>query len=463
MIINCIFTEGNLNIDSTILPQGNNFFTNAVTNINNSNNNNIPNTSASNTNLIINRDFNIFKTIVKLLQGYTPNHVLFNSIHSVQDWLLLLDDLSFYQFDELKRAVENDLNYVFIDIGGTFFKFNKSLVNSTTDTDDDLNNEVFNWGETLFVPDRSSENFAILLNLLRDSSADITNKINHITYNQRESLIQDCEFFKMNKLKQLLISCKIFVNPFNDFNTDILINVTDIDPDMLILDPGSNVLENDCTLNCNKLSSDNDTSDTDKERDKDYSNPKKKRKININDNWDMIKYIKHTPTHTAESHSSHELNFQFNDNESLLVFNKQSKIIHIDIMGKDLLNFEKVFQSFLLNKGIQLSKFKFRFAIQPNGIEKNHLILPACISIADLNINGMSCRNVGKLISESKCTEKIIDFTNMSALQYSCGLTLNLQKSVWKIGLKGDKLMLIAIKLDTVNNIKDFNKSLEFL
>lgn len=423
--------------------------------------------------IFIDRNLNAFHLIQKHLQGY------FFDIKNETEYATLLNDAVFYKFEKLITNIKES-QYFYANIGGKSFKFLKKLFRRDGDTGNYFqiySNTINSQLEYRFIENklpivqsispnyisRSPEYFQLLLDLLTGATIKLTSEL-------RESLIKECKYYCFLNLEQRLIKTKIGLNPFSDVG-EITIHLDDIHArgltvqkleKNLIINSNHQYMNNrapckeDSKLPKECSSSTNSNSSSDNE----YNEPsEKKRKLSETQRpWDMIRYKR-----PFIDNKSNELIFQIDSYENKIIFNKNNKIIHIDICGNTLKNFDKNFNSFLLHQNINLNDYKRKFASNKGNREIEHLVLPACISISNLQVNGIHCRNICQLITDAKWSDYVFDLTDQENKKYSPGLKLYLTKSLWKLGVKDGKLLLIAIKIESFSGIKEYNKLLDFI
>lgn len=410
-------------------------------------------------NITLDCDLEIFKLTYDFIQGKDISY----KIDSYRVWYDLKQLLIQYQLDTLLKQLIESLPYYMVQIGYKDFKVNKSLLSID-------NGLQFDWIENSSIPNLSSVIFEQLYELLIQSefSTDVNSFFQTTIDNtNRKFLIEYCQYFKFFKLKHQLIKHKIISNPYDDNLSEIHISLSSLDVDGITLKHGCNQVTNECTKDCNKkiISSCEDfnsRSNSSSEDEDDNLQPHRKKQrtsCKVKKSWDIIKYSRPYQIDTTPN----ELVFQLDGSESSLVFNKLSKSIYIDMVGETLKQFENKFKNVLQNEEIDLNKFKGKYKKHIGGREIDHLVLPACISICDLTINSIPCQNIVKFITESTQIERIVDFSNMEELTYSHGFVLNLNRSMWKCGVKDGKIMMIAIKADALTNIKEFNKVTQFI
>ena len=438
-------------------------------------------------NLFLDRNVVSFKRIVKHLQGY------YLDIVDEDEYSMLLADSIFYRFNKLTTDIKES-PYYYANIGGKSFKFLKKLFRRDGDSNNyfqvfsnTINSEIeyrFVNNKLSVVPissnfiSRSPEYFQMLLDLLSGATLNLDS-------NLRDTLIKECKYYRFQNLEQRLINVNLSTNPFSDIS-EIKLQLNDISSKGLtspIEKHLNSQLNNGCMTN-KTVCKPSSTNDNDCEQATDSSNnssdneatttttttttnttatttepQKKKRRVSEHNRpWDMVRYKR-----PFIDDNSAELVFQLNANENTVIFNKYNKIIHIDITGDTLRSFDRIFNAFLSRHGISLNNYRRKFAATKDGKERDHLVLPACISISDLVVNGVQCRNICQLISDSKFNDIVFDASEKEKKKYSPGLKLHLLKSLWKLGVKDGQLMLIAIKMDSFSGIKEFNKLTGFL
>jgi len=394
---------------------------------------------------------------------------------------MILADSIYYRFNKLTTDIKES-PYYYANIGGKSFKFLKKLFRRDGDSNNyfqvfsnTINSEIeyrFVNNKLSVVPissnfvSRSPEYFQLLLDLLGGATLTLKPDL-------RDTLIKECKYYRFQNLEQRLINVSRNTNPFSDV-TEIKLHLDDISSKGLtspIEKHVSSQLSNQCMSNktgckssstngneCDSSSNNSSNNSSDNENN-DNEPERKKRKTNEHQRpWDMVRYKR-----PFIDDSSAELIFQLNPNENSLIFNKYNKIIHMDITGESLRVFDKAFNAFLSRQGISLNNYKRKIAASKGGKERDHLVLPACISISDIQVNGVQCRNICQLITDSKFNDVVYDVSERDNKKYSPGLKLHLLKSLWKLGIKDGKIMLIAIKIDSFSGLKEFNKLTEFI
>ncbi|CCF56591.1 hypothetical protein KAFR_0B02950 [Kazachstania africana CBS 2517] len=419
----------------------------------------------------VDRDERSFRTILRYWQGYCL------TIEDELEFLNVFLDAIHYKLLKLSDSLKK-IDYYFVNIGGKSFKIPKHLFQNQGDS----NNYFYVLTNTYFTTierngigrlksnsslpiyiERSSEYFQDILNLLYGYDLKLSTE-------KRKSLLKECKFYRLLNLEQRLINCMTNLNPMinDEIQEEILINLNDVairGLQLKIDDDRSHGIKNVTNRTscedysyakvCTTPSSSSSSPTNENEHiNKRFKVSKKKENIT----WNIVKYMR--PYIDA---FPRELIFQLNSNENTIIFNKANKIIHIDIVGSSLIQFEEKFTKLLKGNNIDLNKFKYKISNSKDSTTREHLILPACINISDLKVNDISCRNICQLINDSALNENVIDVTNIQNLNYSPGLKLYLKNSCWKLGVKNNALILIAIKIDSFCGVKEYHKTLDFI
>ncbi|KAK5781074.1 Mrx16p PWA37_001995 [Arxiozyma heterogenica] len=244
----------------------------------------------SNDILFIDRSPQIFSLIYQHLQGY------FINIKDEVEYTMLIADAVYYNLPRLKALLKNS-EYFYSRIGDRSFKFPKELLRRNGDnqnyfqvTTDSLYLDVENLilvkkllrpppHSYSFVP-RSPVYFEMLLDLLNGCRIHLDDEL-------RESLIQECKFYRFLNLEQRLIKCHVEYNPF--LNTEeICLNLYKVVKRGLVV-PNYSVLDdttNTYILNIKtKLS---DSGITIKHSDNNNNNNENVSYINSIQNYDVI-------------------------------------------------------------------------------------------------------------------------------------------------------------------------------
>ncbi|CCC69331.1 hypothetical protein NCAS_0C03410 [Naumovozyma castellii] len=429
--------------------------------------------------LFIDRDADIFQLILKHLQGY------FLDIKDEYQYTMLFTDTIFYDLPRLRTTLRES-EYYFTNVGGESFKIHKNLFKRDGDSQNyfqvvlDLfykeveqrieNKNLFQSPlPPSYVP-RSPEFFKDLLALLGGAILELTDE-------RRNSLVKECRYYRFLHLEQKFLKTHIVYNPLST-SEEIVLPLKDLQRRGLRFHSANNPTSttssslNQCLENVGNRTNCS-TSDTDEPA-------MKKLKTNNSscqsDNssckkikpWALVSYKR-----PYVDEFSRDLIFQMDSTECTLTFNKQNKMIHVDLVGDLAKTFEDVFATPLLtksNQNIKLSQFKVEATTmkktsdsQEKPTKTTHLILPACISICDLQVNGIKCPNICSLINDTRYNENVIDFRDKNDIKYSPGVKLYLTKSLWKLGVKDGQMILIAIKAESFSGIKEYNKLIQFI
>lgn len=452
--------------------------------------------------LFIDRSPQIFELIYQHLQGY------FINIKDEVEYTMLIADAVYYNLPRLKALLKN-CEYFYSKIGDKSFKFPKELLRRNGDnqnyfqvTTDSLYVDVENLilvkkllrpppHSYSFVP-RSPVYFEMLLNLLNGSKFDLDDGL-------RESLIQECKFYRFLNLEQRLIKCQIEYNPF--LNTEEIslslykivkrgLTISDYSP----LDDTTNTyVLNIKTKLSNDVNNSNNIFDL-KLIDTEPSLKKPKLRTDMTDhqleiepsnivsNWNFVSYKR-----LFIDDYERVLNFQLNTKECSIIFDNIDSKVYLNLVGDIAEKFESVFSSILLKlKNINLQDYKvncsaaemtktnnFNNYINTNNNKKQenfikfntHLVIPACLDFANIVINDqIYSGNFNEYFN--KTTENALDITNSNKFsEYTPGSHLHLSKSIWKLAINPSNrsIVLLAVRLQAYTTLKAWGKQLEFL
>lgn len=396
--------------------------------------------------LFIDRSAEIFELIYLHLQGY------FIEIRDEVQFTMLYADAMYYGLPRL-RALLKEYEYYFANVSGRTFKIARSLFSREGDSPNYFSmtsNALYAESAGVFINKklirpppqsalavpRSAELFQQLLQLLGGASLELDDK-------RRESLIKECRYYRFLNLEQRLVKARVSFNPLTRGET-ILLSLKDIAKSGVGFNQLSLPMAQDC---CSPAGESTPVSE-------DQQPALKKPKTageKIRKNWNLAQYRR--PYLDA---CGRDLLFQIDTMDCTLIFNRQRKTVHLQMMDKTATHFEKVFSQALRENGVDLSKFRIKD-------QRTHLGLPACISIGDYVVNGSKCSQISRLVAESSCDEKVVDFTDADKLSYCSGLQLHLTKSVWKLGVSNGDIILIALKATAFTGAREFCKALDYL
>lgn len=442
--------------------------------------------------LFLDRSVESFDLIYRHMQGY------FIAIRDEVEYTTLFTDALFYSLPKLVRFLKKS-EFYYVNVGGESFQVAKSLFKNDGDCNNyfqvvitgfyrELESRIVDKKLTIspcaptFIP-RSPEFFRKLLTLLSGVQVEMDDLL-------RRSLIRECRYYRFLRLEQELVKHRTLANPLAN-TEEICIHLNDVDKTGLGLrKPSSNTgpssssssssmvsvclqqEEQHRSEKCRSDAGDNECSSPSLPATEEDGQPGRK-KIKLAENnkncsdtrknekvWDIVSY-KRPYVDTA----FRDLIFQLDSNECMLIFNKLKKTIHVDIGGSSAAVFGELFRELLTNEeeGVNVNLDKFQLSPPHTGVTSNHLVLPACVSLCDLQVNGIKCNNIFSLVGDTKCNERVPDFTDMDDVRYCVGLKLHIAKSLWKIGVKNDKIMLIAIKAVTYCSTKEYCKTIDFL
>ncbi|KOG97820.1 uncharacterized protein DI49_3635 [Saccharomyces eubayanus] len=420
--------------------------------------------------LFVDRSEDVFIPIYRHLQGYFPD------VKDEVEYRVLLTDALYFQLPKLIELLKES-EYYFTNVGGVSFRVPKSLFHQEGNRqnyfeilsrsfykeiekrvlDERL---VFFLHPPTYVP-RSAEFFQDLLSLLSGAELELSEK-------KTESLIKECRYYRFSRLEQELVKAKTIYNPLtngqeicialnNVFKNNVTIEELS-SPCALNQSPAANSCLSQVTGRNSVTANETESSEND-----DSEPPTKRAKPSAEKNerqWNMIKYRR-----PYIDTVSYDLIFQLGSNQCKIIFNKKDKTVHVDLSKEAAELFERQFSDVLLKTPsgrIDLSEYKVKLREGKNQPE-SHLIIPACVSICDLAVNGTKCANIFSLVNDSKCKERVLDCTNLKNLNCTHGLKLHLSKSMWKLGTNNGKFILIAVKAETFSGTKEYCKMIDFL
>ncbi|QLL31987.1 hypothetical protein HG536_0C01550 [Torulaspora globosa] len=406
--------------------------------------------------LFIDRSAEIFELIYLHLQGY------FIEIKDEVQFTMLFADAMYYGLPRL-RALLREYEYYFANISGRTFKIARSLFSREGDSPNyfsmtsnalyaDSHAGVFINKKLIRPPPqsalsvpRSAELFQELLQLLGGASLELDDK-------RRESLIKECRYYRFLNLEQRLIKARASFNQLTQGET-ILLALKDIARNGVSFNQSSKPMAQDGCCPTATTGENTPVSVSD-----DQQPLLKKPKTDVpadkaRKNWNLAQYKRpYLDTRTRD------LLFQIDTMDCTLIFNRQRKTVHLEMMDQAAMHFEKVFAAVLHENDVDLSKFRIK-----DQRKSAHLGLPACLSIGDCVVNGSRCSQIYRLVAESSCDEKVVDLTNADKLSYCSGLQLHLTKSIWKLGVSNGDIILIALKVDAFTGAREFCKKLDYL
>ncbi|SCU86251.1 LANO_0C07272g1_1 [Lachancea nothofagi CBS 11611] len=377
--------------------------------------------------LFIDRSPQVFKLIVHHLQGYTVE------IQDGAQFTTCFLDAIYFQLPRLQDLLKHS-EYYFVCVGGTHFKLPKTLVSQVGNSlnyfemackslFDDVQ-AIYHTMNLVRPPpqsppyvNRSPNYFANLVTLLQGGILELTPE-------RRQSLIQECRYYRFLRLEQQLVACQLRWNPVLQ-TQEIVMAMNDIRPKFVSLSQSPSPVE---------------------------PVPKKPR-LSSDSCWTSVQYRR--PFVDADAPFARELIFQVMNSEATLYFIKNSKTIHVALSGPSLNMFRSIFNKLLSQNGIDLNNYLKQGSL---------LVLPACLSLCSLQVNSVPCRNVGALVEDFQLVDQVLDFNNPNHInQLVPGLKLNLMKSLWKLGMRDEKLLMIAIKAEAISGLKEYNKTLEYV
>ncbi|SCU87113.1 LAFA_0E04786g1_1 [Lachancea sp. 'fantastica'] len=383
-----------------------------------------------NATLFIDRSPQVFKLIMDHLQGYSVN------IQDESQFTFCFLDAVYFKLPRLQDLLKN-CEYYYVCVGGQHFKLAKALLsqkgNSLNYFDmtcrslfDDVQAVYFTMNLARPPPqsppyvNRSPAFLADLITLLQGGMLDLTPE-------RRQSLIQECRYYRFLRLEQQLVAAQIRWNPLLQ-TEEIIINLKDV--------------------RCKSVSV-----PTDDQLPSEEPPASKKRRLVSAFSWNAVQYRR--PYLDSELPQARELIFQIASSEVTLFFIKNAKTIHVAISGQTLTRFRSVFQKVLAENNIDLNAYERQNSL---------LVLPACLSLCSMHVNSVPCRNVSAVVDEMQFNEQVLDFNNPNHInQLVPGLKLDLTKSLWKLGVVDKKLLMIAIKAEAVSGLKEYYRALDYV
>lgn len=419
--------------------------------------------------LFIDRSAEIFQLIYEHLQGY------FIRIENEVQYTMLHADAMYYNLPRL-RSFLRETEYYFTNIGGQSFKIPRSLFKRKGDSPNyffmtsaalyaDVEN-VFIEKKLLRPPPqappyvaRSPEFFKDLMHLLGGASLDLDDS-------RRQSLVKECRYYRLLNLEQRIIKHSILYNPYTH-HEEICLNLRDVNK------RGVEVLMDKelppCAMAGELTPFEEERSEGSPleglKQSQSQQPPLKKFKNGCATEaqrcWNICNY-----TRPYVDEYSRELCFQIDKTECCLVFNKRKKTIHVCLTNETARQFENLFADELAKTGFNLPICKLKVTPPDLGSDAKaavYLVLPACVSMCDLTINGMKCPSVRLVLTDTQNNELVPDLTDLSAISYCSGVKLHLSKSMWKLGIRPGKIMMIALKAQAFKGMKEYCKTIEYL
>ncbi|CEP63229.1 uncharacterized protein LALA0_S07e05380g [Lachancea lanzarotensis] len=382
-----------------------------------------------NATLFIDRSPQVFKLIMDHLQGYSVN------IKDESQFTFCFLDAVYFKLPRLQDLLKN-CEYYYICVGGQHFKLAKALLSQPGNS---LNyfgltcRSLFDDVQAVYLTmnlarpppqsppyvNRSPAFLADLITLLQGGMLDLTPE-------RRQSLMQECRYYRFLRLEQQLVPAQISWNPLLQ-TEEIIINLKDV--------------------RCKFVSVPKSDQSPSQE-------PAAKRRRLLPDcHWYAVQYKR--PYLDSDLPQARELIFQISACEVTLFFIKNAKTIHVAISGHTLVRFRSVFQKVLAENNIDLNAYERQNSL---------LVLPACVSLSSMHVNGMPCRNISSVVDEMQFKEQVIDFNNPNHInQLVPGLKLDLTKSLWKLGVQDNKLLMIAVKAEAVSGLKEYYRALDYI
>ncbi|KAL3234972.1 Uncharacterized protein RNJ44_02760 [Nakaseomyces bracarensis] len=447
--------------------------------------------------LFIDRSADVFELIYQHLQGY------FIEIQDEVQYTMLFADAMYYNLPRLKSILKES-DYYYTNIGGKSYKLAKSLFKRAGDSPNYFEitsgtlyidvEELILTRKLLRPPPhsapyvaRSNALFEDLLILLGGGSLNLDDE-------RRSSLIRECKFYRFLNLEQRLVKCKVNYNPLTR-KEEICLALKDVSKKGLVI---SSTTKRDISymfqeplnnndVNSSLLQEPFDQANLEFNQDIDGAEPRAKRIKTYDQSvgtYDIIGYKRPY----LDSYSR-ELLFQVDTREAILVFNRETKGIHIDFTDTTAKCFFELFNKELLKHpdcGIDLNNYKVK--LSPSFYDMNmmssaetsasnykpnphpDLVLPVLLSLADITINGVRYPRAPALIDDLRIASKQIpNFetmtrkTDFSPTEFSPGFQLFLTKSLWKVGIANGRILLLLLKAECITGSSEYCKSLNYI
>lgn len=367
---------------------------------------------------------------------------------------------------------------------------------------------------------RSPQYFDMLLALLTGATLDLTDAL-------RDSLIKECKFYRFLNLEQRLVPVRLNYNPLTE-NDEIIVelkyivkrqltipDVNELSGEMLnkpfinhicqmltvsspayfnndvtnesLIMPGAtpgndnllNLLKDDyidfsgITTKRPKLSNDTGSTNSQSAAQGNRGNSTNNIVNTATDSSNIIngrlttklwRFVHYKRPYLDEI--NRELCFQINTNECVLIFNKLTRSIYLDIVGSTMKSFINTFAYILKKQNIELIDYRYTIPDLANDKKQvDHILIPVCLSLCDLFVhNERYSGNMTDFFDDGM--ENVLDVRNMTKTQpiYTTGKLLYLKKSIWKMALdENNNLVLMGVKLDSFRDFRQFCNSIEFL
>ncbi|AET39334.1 uncharacterized protein Ecym_4270 [Eremothecium cymbalariae DBVPG len=423
--------------------------------------------------LFIDRSPEIFELIYNHLQGYCI------TIKDEYQYTMLFADAMYYNLPRLRNLLKNS-DYYYTCIGGKSFKVPKNICNTQGNSPNyfdiavdalysDLE-QVFLSRKLIrpppqsppYVP-RSPALFKDILALLNGAEITMDDK-------KRNSLIKECRYYRFLNLEQKLFKCEIKYDPFykREIITMLLKDLSSKGVDLTLkLTASHNNFA--CPVAARSPSGGAaDAAAANKqqlqppqnvqrlhEAQRESSSPPSAtpqppcKKPKLGSDWHICTY-----TRPYLNDPPRDLIFQISSMDCIMFFNKRKKTIHVNIRSEPAEKFISVFSGIFHRSHVDLNNYR-------DPVLLDGLIIPCCVSVCDLTLNGIKCTNICSLIDENKITEKIPDFTLGDG--FVPGLKLVLMKSMWRLGVKDGEIILVCIRGEAITGINEFHHNISYL
>ncbi|AAS54539.2 AGR050Wp [Eremothecium gossypii ATCC 10895] len=389
--------------------------------------------------LFIDRSPEVFELIYSHLQGYCI------TVRDELQYTMLFADAMYYSLPRLRDMLKHS-EYYYTCIGGTSFKIPKDLLSAHGNSPNYFDvavDSLYTGLEQMYLsrkpirpPPQSPPYVARSPALFRDIIALLNGAEITMDDRKRNSLLKECRFYHFLNLEQRLLKAEVGYDPF--YKSELItMQINDLSPKGIGVKAKSEKMAG-CPGQEPEEPPAADSQDA----------PPAKRQRLCTD-WHICSYMRPYLDSTPR-----DLIFQISAMDCIIYFNKRKKTIHVNIRGDTAIRFVSLFGSQMQQYGVSLDSYR-------DPALTDGLIIPCCVSVCDLTVNGIKCTNICSLIDECKITEKIPDFTRGDGCVP--GLKLVLLKSMWRLGVKEGEIILVCIRGEAVTGVNEFHHNIKYL
>lgn len=385
--------------------------------------------------LFLDRSPDVFRLILHHLQGYALD------IQDESQYTALFCDALYFRLPRLQSLLQSS-EYHYTCVGGIHFKLPKLLVSEPGNHPNyfDVTNAaifselstVFNSGKFLRPPpvsppyvNRSPQYFSDLVAVLQGAVLDLSPC-------KRRSLIHECRYYRFLRLEQQLLPCHLSWNPVTRVR-EIQLQLEDLKPSGLVLPtrPKPEVHE---------------------------PLQKKPRLTAKESHPELLPLQYQRPFLDQESNTTRDLIFQLASPQEATLYISENDApnaylaLSADVMHK----FCSVFNKILLSAAIDLKTYTH------DEFSHKMLVLPTRLDYCHILLDSHDYPDASTLLQEHDKLEEIPDFDSFSH-QFKSGRALYLTKSLWKLCLQDEKLMLSGFKINALSCSAAHSRNHEYL